>query len=147
MGVPDKKVYRFIIPSMGPQHVRCGMHDLRVVSGQAGMPSMGPQHVRCGMSEICLMEFMVFVHPSMGPQHVRCGMCLHGLMGVHALSPSMGPQHVRCGMHIPISDEISQRLLQWGRNMFVAEWNPRRANTVFPVTFNGAATCSLRNVA
>ena len=59
----------------------------------------------------------------------------------------MGPQLVRCGM-CTIDGRIDlQSKLQWGRNLFVAEcpacmtsW-PRTSSS-----FNGAATCSLRNV-
>ena len=42
----------------------------------------------------------------------------------------------------------SSMALQWGRNMFVAEWDIEQiANDMYDATFNGAATCSLRNVA
>ena len=84
---------------------------------------------------------------------------------------SMGPQLVRCGMHTRTcrtrdccrcfngaatcslrNDNRKQKVLwgsyklQWGRNLFVAEWSP--APSIVSGAgrgFNGAATCSLRN--
>ena len=135
-----------IPPSMGPQHVRCGITNWEwshianpalqwgrnmfvaecgILNGllmTCTMPSMGPQHVRCGMhSNIHMLTINTI--PSMGPQHVRCGMYMHPRQTPHLTEiPSMGPQHVRCGMvdgrvHI----DAGRRRLQWGRNMFVAE--------------------------
>ena len=61
--------------------------------------------------------------PSMGPQHVRCGMLTAAAHGSRKYHPSMGPQHVRCGMPIIRPGPFALFLiLQWGRNMFVAEW-------------------------
>ena len=82
---------------------------------------MGPQHVRCGMPP-GLPVGPRRSGPSMGPQHVRCGMRDHPGAHAHSRAPSMGPQHVRCGMPLPAR-------------------TPRRQST----SFNGAATCSLRN--
>ena len=39
-----------LAPSMGPQHVRCGMTPDPVRTVHTEPPSMGPQHVRCGMA-------------------------------------------------------------------------------------------------
>ena len=89
------------------------------------------------------------------------------------LIASMGPQLVRCGMkNVPGLILETPARLQWGRNLFVAECMPcllsaqsvmrasmgpqlvrcgmqqrqlRRRRPV-PAGFNGAATCSLRNV-
>ena len=87
------------------------------------------------------------VPPSMGPQHVRCGMALLGHDAVVLVCPSMGPQHVRCGMLAMRKHEHGyENYLQWGRNMFVAECRPLWHDLhMHDYTFNGAATCSLRN--
>ena len=58
----------------------------------------------------------------MGPQHVRCGMPACGVHDHLYGRPSMGPQHVRCGMPVKFRLSACGSLLQWGRNMFVAEW-------------------------
>ena len=83
---------------------------------------MGPQLVRCGMH-----AHRTPLHhgrnPSMGPQLVRCGMSAGGPLLRLSGIPSMGPQLVRCGMRRG------------------ARRRPRTMRT-----FNGAATCSLRNV-
>ena len=159
-------------PSMGPQHVRCGMTLLSSRFKFQFCPSMGPQHVRCGMPMSCSMGRNL-PFPSMGPQHVRCGMIAmqksvasqcsalqwgrnmfvaecdhHHVGGDHeGLHPSMGPQHVRCGMqNLRRAPRCSYRL-QWGRNMFVAECGRHSWRGCAPCpSFNGAATCSLRNV-
>ena len=59
----------------------------------------------------------------MGPQLVRCGMV--AAQYEHAVADpvaSMGPQLVRCGMWGQASTmDIETILLQWGRNLFVAE--------------------------
>ena len=84
---------------------------------------------------------------SMGPQLVRCGMCGPPYSGRRQCTASMGPQLVRCGMPRPPASQhrtsccfngaatCSLRnapanstpteiiaTLQWGRNLFVAEW-------------------------
>ena len=82
----------------------------------------------------------------MGPQHVRCGMLFWGAICASLYLPSMGPQHVRCGMHRAASGIADSTALQWGRNMFVAECGPLyTARAAAARSFNGAATCSLRN--
>ena len=60
---------------------------------------------------------------SMGPQLVRCGMCGAAGGRLRTGHASMGPQLVRCGM---------PDLTEW----------PKESRS----SFNGAATCSLRNV-
>ena len=59
----------------------------------------------------------------------------------------MGPQLVRCGMRrLGRPDRFAGALLQWGRNLFVAEcWICQGSITSAQDSFNGAATCSLRN--
>ena len=64
------------------------------------------------------------VNPSMGPQLVRCGMVTRSFESIAGRGPSMGPQLVRCGMPTVRSRRAPSRQ-----------------------TFNGAATCSLRNAA
>ena len=155
---------------MGPQLVRCGMFVWPSVESLDIDASMGPQLVRCGMSELMQIIHGLTV-ASMGPQLVRCGMSeltqiIHGLTVA-----SMGPQLVRCGMeyilwglcvfitvlqwgrNLFVAECASGRRvaassysLQWGRNLFVAECgqSPCRA-AAGNARFNGAATCSLRN--
>ena len=133
-------------PSMGPQHVRCGMPSLRPACRPSLTPFNGAatcslrnarrtatcDRRRCpfnGAATCSLRndrpprDAARVVPPSMGPQHVRCGMQHddHRPRGEHP--PSMGPQHVRCGM-LP----------------------SRGGTTADGAAFNGAATCSLRNV-
>ena len=106
----------------------------------------------------------------MGPQLVRCGMVPAGVRERIFLIASMGPQLVRCGMSVEHGRLSLEPALQWGRNLFVAECvqavadplDPRHASMgpqlvrcgmQFPyrkphvriTSFNGAATCSLRN--
>ena len=50
-------------------------------------------------------------------------------------------------MAIRHSAKSSQSKLQWGRNLFVAECRAVRTCPSYDTCFNGAATCSLRNVA
>ena len=146
--------------------------ERRVLAAGGGRPdnaSMGPQLVRCGKR-----------HPrpgqaqrawaSMGPQLVRCGKILKPTGSLILNIASMGPQLVRCGKDGGgAADADDVPLLQWGRNLFVAEralpggggagrgaasmgpqlvrcgkratwWSSTRPTT----RFNGAATCSLR---
>ena len=86
--------------SMGPQLVRCGKSKNGEKTGEKGGASMGPQLVRCGKRGTASF-----------PWHCR--------------DASMGPQLVRCGK----ADLLLQHLagfavLQWGRNLFVAESSP-----------------------
>ena len=59
----------------------------------------------------------------------------------------MGPQLVRCGKQLTDGIEQLMAVLQWGRNLFVAERgaSDELPSAIYP-TFNGAATCSLRKV-
>ena len=134
------------LPSMGPQLVRCGMYAHHTVLRVLHNPSMGPQLVRCGMfafvplrpkwqspfngAATCSLRnvdsdevrFSLLMVPSMGPQLVRCGMLLLTADDLMHFRPSMGPQLVRCGMFT--CDGCHKLIIR---------------------TFNGAATCSLRN--
>ena len=57
----------------------------------------------------------------------------------------MGPQLVRCGKHRRGVLRALHALLQWGRNLFVAESLQLGDYSIWHHhTFNGAATCSLR---
>ena len=60
---------------------------------------------------------------SMGPQLVRCGMMSSPEAHAYIGGASMGPQLVRCGMRPRPRRSRSRSLLQWGRNLFVAECN------------------------
>ena len=122
--------------------------DLPAAPTLAVLPSMGPQLVRCGMSfrhywtagnASCLQwgrNLFVAECPRADDRRIP-----------HP-QPSMGPQLVRCGM--PYRSAASGEgcpCLQWGRNLFVAECpSLLRSPGTFSRTFNGAATCSLRNV-
>ena len=85
------------------------------------------------------------IGPSMGPQLVRCGKRLPQTGHDRPRLPSMGPQLVRCGKSLLPPHSSQFVILQWGRNLFVAERCHIRAGArrKHP-TFNGAATCSLR---
>ena len=93
--VPARHVFG---ASMGPQLDSCGRQDGRPPPQQAGYhASMGPQLDSCGR------QFRVGYHKrlyqaSMGPQLDSCG---------------------RCRIHQAVCNQI--RLLQWGRNLIVAE--------------------------
>ena len=91
-----------------------------------GRPSMGPQHVRCGMQfgsvESGLSHCSFNGAATCSLRNARlpagCGSCAW---------PSMGPQHVRCGMPpAPAPAAAKSSNLQWGRNMFVAECREHR---------------------
>ena len=109
-------------PSMGPQHVRCGMVARGPASPSPGSPFNGAATCSLRNDEQPGVPGCAPPEPSMGPQHVRCGMMSERGAHVRDGLPSMGPQHVRCGMcACP------------GRGRWRA------------ASFNGAATCSLRN--
>ena len=78
--------------------------------------------------------------PSMGPQHESCGKEREGQREVDAAGPSMGPQHESCGKIEARYDSFFADILQWGRNMRVAESAFIRDPPLRRVTFNGAAT-------
>ena len=109
---------------------------------------------------------------SMGPQLVRCGKKKKGGSGRVGGAASMGPQLVRCGKRCaspPGSSvnscfngaatcslrkgsrtsyaSLAHLMLQWGRNLFVAERSPPSSRRTADWSFNGAATCSLRKAA
>ena len=57
----------------------------------------------------------------MGPQHDSCGRTIRaGACGIRG-RPSMGPQHDSCGRGSIGGFLAAFRVLQWGRNMIVAE--------------------------
>ena len=110
-------------PSMGPQHVRCGMTDKACFRHHGITPSMGPQHVRCGMKSLRRLLFLSGWLAFNGAATCSLRNGQHDKRNVrHAKVPSMGPQHVRCGMQAKGQvDLLVKDDLQWGRNMFVAE--------------------------
>ena len=84
---------------------------------------------------------------SMGPQLVRCGMYPIHLNQLHHNISFNGA--ATCSLrNADLASCVWQhtRMLQWGRNLFVAEWPPAGSPTAPQRRFNGAATCSLRNV-
>ena len=134
-------------PSMGPQLVRCGMsimllfasvkmiilqwgRNLFVAECALAKPTLTIwRDLQWGrnlfVAECFYLRRRAFPHlkPSMGPQLVRCGMTKQTpKLQTKQTPPSMGPQLVRCGM---------------------ASRTARTARTAS--SFNGAATCSLRN--
>ena len=133
-------------PSMGPQLVRCGM-DFRLESLHGPcLPSMGPQLVRCGM-HAGIRDGSHAKVPSMGPQLVRCGMqsrILQGIPGADLLQWGRNLFVAEC--HALSFRLMGRTFLQWGRNLFVAECGPAFEMVQWlRHSFNGAATCSLRN--
>ena len=137
--------YLPLIASMGPQLVRCG----KVVSHASKRPAgktlqwgrnlfvaesgkrprflRRPQPLQWGRNLFVAERwvegfgFAALAQASMGPQLVRCGKLNHSLTTTYRPWASMGPQLVRCGKG-PSDFDLSHRsLLQWGRNLFVAE--------------------------
>ena len=132
---------------MGPQLVRCGMQILDYPGLRTGYPLQWGRNLfvaECShadeyeYAELVLQwgrnlfvaecrrghaQLVEVVLASMGPQLVRCGMEIPDDRGARLRVASMGPQLVRCGM---ITSSLAHRLacgqLQWGRNLFVAEW-------------------------
>ena len=96
-GARDGRVLYYAVPSMGPQHVRCGMVYALVICGAAARAFNG--------AATCSLRNDLVDEP---PQRVGD-------------APSMGPQHVRCGMKDAGFLTVIKTHLQWGRNMFVAE--------------------------
>ena len=135
--------------SMGPQLVRCGMQSqinqweqvLERFNGAATCSLRNERLCRLldrgftsfnGAATCSLRNGMTgggvpaWSGASMGPQLVRCGM--NGLLQelCDNIKASMGPQLVRCGMLSSGSSLMSSVVLQWGRNLFVAEWRDGR---------------------
>ena len=107
----------------------------------------------------------------MGPQLVRCGMTTtatghlksaRGFNGAATCSlrnaggsrpPSMLHDALQWGRNLFVAEcsgtidrDTGESLLQWGRNLFVAECYSDVRLSLEQIGFNGAATCSLRNV-
>ena len=158
-----------VLPSMEPQHTRCGKSQHREHGLCRHTPSMEPQHTRCGNT--AAGRFLRRGRrPSMEPQHTCCGkqnydtfrnyadfdlqwsrniLVAESRRGRRRLEPlrgpSMEPQHTRCGKRswslVPANDVSS---LQWGHNILVVESAPsilhgRHGSRCF----NGATTYSL----
>ena len=135
----------YIDPSMGPQHVRCGMYNGRMRRLIFQKPFNGA--ATCSLRNVPFPTRLFFNHVSFngaatcslrnaGRSATGCSMmpCLQWGRNmfvaewseltqiIHGLTvPSMGPQHVRCGMESIASQCSKNHVLQWGRNMFVAE--------------------------
>ena len=81
---------------------------------------------------------------SMGPQPFGCGRDVARVAPFHAKFASMGPQPFGCGRRNGEAAPRLPPLLQWGRNLSVAE-GPLRSWRASPSNcFNGAATFRLR---
>ena len=109
-------------------------------------PSMGPQHVRCGMCLLAPCDHKG-AYPSMGPQHVRCGMRISGLERSKAgkrlqwgrnmfVAECLRRRRRLQGLARPFNGAATCSL----RNEHHAL---RGRGHIW--SFNGAATCSLRN--
>ena len=95
--------------------------------GAGRKPSMGPQLVRCGMMSTITI-WPMSMRPSMGPQLVRCGM--RGAVGGDAVRPQSFNGAATCSLRnvcVPMESIIATLILQWGRNLFVAECRQSRA--------------------
>ena len=81
---------------------------------------MGPQHHCCGVLWLSGVGYHNVV-ASMGPQHHCCGVIIESKSPAMWHVASMGPQHHCCGVRNG-RDGITQNImLQWGRNITVAE--------------------------
>ena len=94
----------------------------RPAGGDGLEASMGPQLVRCGKYKKPVRYKDGKTGASMGPQLVRCGKSRSSMMNEAIRQASMGPQLVRCGKLVDACKALEEAcLLQWGRNLFVAE--------------------------
>ena len=126
--------------SMGPQLDSCGRSP-----AQAGAPgstrpaSMGPQLDSCGRQVVCA-AIAGAASASMGPQLDSCGRCRRCPCQGRVHVASMGPQLDSCG-RFPLGGRRDGRvMLQWGRNLTVAEGTRPQQQTHSHRSFNGAAT-------
>ena len=101
---------------MGPQLDSCGRNDDDQAPGPRSRASMGPQLDSCGRVEVRFVELSLET-ASMGPQLDSCG-------------------RRPAGEALP----LAKALLQWGRNLTVAEGKALRAADPKVICFNGAAT-------
>ena len=84
---------------------------------------------------------------SMGPRPFGRGMQPPGIPPQRAWHPaSMGPRPFGRGMHGTNPELAGRQMLQWGRDLSVAEWAHDAQNRASPISFNGAATFRSRNV-
>ena len=107
---------------MGPQLVRCGKGRMRFMRRMTVQMLQWGRNLFVAESRVLQVPHAEVFLASMGPQLVRCGKW-HSLP-VYRLNviASMGPQLVRCGKKwAAFPPDIAAALLQWGRNLFVAE--------------------------
>ena len=153
---------------MGPQPFGCGRRAiplhlpmqkrsfngaatfrLRKVHGQTaarkqGSASMGPQPFGCGRQRP-RSRLQGHERASMGPQPFGCGRLSLLVLRARPALASMGPQPFGCGRSARSSVILRLDMLQWGRNLSVAEGPPcPPPNSSRPGGFNGAATFRLR---
>ena len=107
--------------SMGPQLDSCGRGRRgKVGKGDSVCASMGPQLDSCGRLDPDGHQLFLRT-ASMGPQLDSCGrgraVCVVRVPN-HA---SMGPQLDSCGRGVPCQKGGASAMLQWGRNLTVAE--------------------------
>ena len=104
---------------MGPQHDSCGRLNMPADELVAQYLQWGRNMIVAEGSET--KGPRTRPSPSMGPQHDSCGRAPVLDLLRHVVGPSMGPQHDSCGRYLQVLRAASQSLLQWGRNMIVAE--------------------------
>ena len=131
---------------MGPQLVRCGMHERGRHQHQGAGASMGPQLVRCGMKSQYLVNVPKITCFNGAATCSLWNALFLFFLPLYLYTLQWGRNLFVAECKTSAKDMILGTWLQWGRNLFVAECRsavhtrPRRAGC-----FNGAATCSLRN--
>ena len=113
--------YRQEYPSMGPQPFGCGRWRAQAVRADGLAPSMGPQPFGCGRDVECVCQRDLKA-PSMGPQPFGCGRpraadrpaALGTFNGAATFRLRKGRGRYSVGTP-------AGTILQWGRNLSVAE--------------------------
>ena len=105
---------------MGPQHDSCGRRACAFLVRRAPAPSMGPQHDSCGR-RYAGRPAAVPVRPSMGPQHDSCGRPPGDFGGGIAGILQWGRNMIVAEGRVTPKEPVRAPNLQWGRNMIVAE--------------------------
>ena len=129
---------------MGPQHTRCGKtgdcEDRKSTSslqwGRNILVAERPPDPRCRRRHLMA---------SMGPQHTRCGKAEKPKTEEPAAELQWGRNIlVAERLAIPRAIPVGAATLQWGRNILVAESMLLYPLSTSSLSFNGAATYSLR---
>ena len=108
--------------------------------GYVRLASMGPQLDSCGRYRNEL-EFIWGILASMGPQLDSCGRRRRDRRRAERHGASMGPQLDSCGRFFAaVGQAWEASMLQWGRNLTVAEGMSPLLETTQRLGFNGAAT-------